>query len=186
MSAKRPPTVRKTAYIELDYERLMETGEAVPIGSPIIAPTISQKVPRGRFEVTYTGELFDVMRELGNKKIEVLVWLLSHKDGNNSINTTIRKIAEDMRVSTKTVNDAIVILKNAGLLKREGTVYSISPNLMVKGNQAREAYLMRKFEEIPDTKPMQIEDKQSGAIDAQIDGQLEIIDIEGNIGERAR
>ena len=37
------------------------------------------------------------------------------------------------------------VLKEAGLLTQQGSVYMISPHLIVKGSQAREAYLMRKY-----------------------------------------
>lgn len=186
--AKRAPAIQDKVYVEIDRVAYEQHGVFEPIGTPIYAPTVTTKVPRGQFEVTYAGVLFDIMRELGNRKIRVFAWLLDHKDGNNQLNVTQREIADKTDTSLPTVNDTIKTLVNAGILKRKGTVYMFSPGLMIKGSQLREAYLMRKFEEIPDPgpKPKLIADNQNGAVDAQIDGQLEIIDIEGTIGERAR
>ena len=186
MPAKRPPAIQDKMYVEIDRIAYEKYGVFEPKGTPILAPTITTKVPRGKFEVVYTSVLFDILKELGNKKIKVFEWMLDKKDSNNQLNYSQREIAEETGASLPTVNETIKTLMEAELLKRKGTVYMFSPGLMIKGSQLREAYLMRKFEEIPDTKPMQIADKQSGAVDAQLDGQLEFIDIDGTIAERAR
>ena len=151
MASNRAKAVEK-AYVEIDLKLLQTTGEIKIISEPIICPEVSTKLPRGQFEVTYTAELFNVMKELGNKKIEVFAWLLDHKDGNNSINTSVRQLAKEIGVSTFTVQGAMKTLKEAGLVHQKGSVYMISPNLMVKGSQVREAYLMRKFEAMEETK----------------------------------
>ena len=177
MSAKRPPAVQERAYIEIDLKTLKETGEIVLKGAPIIAPTITEQVPRGKFEVTYTAELFNILKDLGNKKIEVLSYLLDNKDGNNCLNTSVRDLAKATNTSTKTVQETINVLRDANLLRRKGSVYMISANLMLKGNQIREAYLMRKFEELPDP-------DEEDIIEAQIEGQMRFSD-NGDIVESA-
>ena len=147
MASRRARAVTKT-YVEIDQKLLEETGEIKIISDPIRCPVITTKCPRGQFEVTYTAELFNVMKELGNKKIEVFTWLLDHKDGNNCVNTSLRQMAENLNISYPTAQSAVKTLKEADLLTQKGSVYMISPNLMVKGSQIREAYLMRKFEEM--------------------------------------
>jgi len=168
MGAKRPPACPRKAYIEIDLELLESTGEVRIIGSPIIAPTLTTKVPRGKFEITYTAELFNIMKELGNRKIEVFAYLLDNKDGNNSINITNTQIAEKTGISRKTVIETMKILQEANLIARHNSVVMISPNLMVKGNQLREAWLMRKYEEI-DVKQ---EREQENAIEVEVDPQF--------------
>ncbi len=177
MGAKRPPAVQEKAYIEIDLKTLRETGEILIKGDPIIAPTITEQVPRGKFEITYTAELFGIMKKMGNKKIEILSYLLDNKDGNNCLNTSVRDIAKATETSHQTVQDTINILKEANLIRREKSVYMLSPNLMLKGNQIREAYLMRKFEEIPDP-------DEEDIIEAQIEGQMRFNDS-GDIIESA-
>jgi hypothetical protein len=169
MSSKRPPSIKKKCYIEIDYHVLQETGEIKVLSEPILMPEITTVVPRGKFEVTYTAELFDIMRELGTKKMEVFCFLLDNKDSQNQINTTQREIAKETNCSVVTVNETIRTLTNAGLLTRKGTVYMVSPNLMVKGNQVREAYLMRKFVEMD-------EHRQFEVIESEIEGQLALND----------
>ena len=181
MGAKRPPSCTKRAYVEIDLELLESTGEVRIIGSPIIAPTITTKVPRGSFEITYTSELFGILEKLGNKKIQVLSYILDNKDGNNTLNMTNTELAERTNISRKTVVETINILKDADLLQRKGSVIMISPNLMVKGNQLREAWLMRKYEEIRDNDTY----NYTNAIDVTVDNQLSFTN-NGEVVQRAK
>ena len=179
MGAQRPPACKNKAYVEIDLEMLESTGEIRIVGEPIIAPTITTKVPRGKFEITYTSELFDIMKTLGNKKIEVLSYILDHKDGNNSLNMTNTELAKVTNSSRPTVIETINILREAHLITRKGTVLMVSPGLMVKGNQLREAWLMRKYEEIDDSRK-----DLSDAIDVNIDPQY-LFDEDGNVIQKA-
>ena len=171
MGANRPPACTEKAFVEINLDLLKSTGEIRIIGDPIIAPTIIEKVPRGKFEITYTSELFDIMKTLGNKKIEVLSYILDHKDGNNSLNMTNVELSKTIGVARQTVVDTMRILRDARLIKRKGSVISISPKLMVKGNQLREAWLMRKYEEIEDRQEAYI-----NAIDVDVDPQYSFSD----------
>lgn len=164
MASKRPPACQQKAYAEIDLELYQSTGEIRIIAEPIIAPTITTKVPRGKFEITYTAELFNIMKELGNKKIEVLSYILDHKDGNNSLNMTNTEIALKTNISRKTVVETMNILQSAKLIKRKHSVITVSPQFMIKGSQLREAWLMRKYEEIDEQKTLP-------AIEAEIDNQ---------------
>lgn len=181
MSAKRPPALRKTAYIEIDLELLESTGEIRIIGAPIIAPTVTERIPRGKFEITYTAELFDIMRSLGNKKIEVLAYILDHKDGNNALNMTNLQLSKEVGVSRQTVVDTMNILKDAALVARKGSVIMISPRLMVKGNQLREAWLMRKYEEITDEQA----EIELNALEVTVEQQYSFLS-DGTIVQRAK
>jgi len=175
MSSNRPPALKTKAYVEVDIDLLRSTGEIRITGEPIIAPTITEKVPRGKFEIVYMAELLDLMQKLGNKKIKVLQYLLEKKDGYNQINATNVRIAKETNVSRQTVVDTLKILKDANLARRDGTVLMLSPNLAVKGNVSREAYLMRRYEELPaDGKEI---------LDADINPQFMFgEDAEGNLG----
>lgn len=182
MGARRPPACTKRAYVEIDLEMLEATGEIRIVSSPIIAPTIVERVPRGKFEITYTAELFDIMKTLGNKKIEVLAYILDHKDGQNSLNITNTELAKAVGASRPTVIDTLNILNEADLVTRKNSVLMISPRLMVKGNQLREAWLMRKYEEISTEQAELYHD----AIDVDIEEQLSFSDDCTAIIQKAR
>lgn len=181
MPSKRPPACQTKAYVEIDAALLNSTGEIRIISEPIIAPTITSKIPRGKFEITYTAELFDIMKELGNKKIEVLSYILDNKDGNNQLNMTNKELATTLNISRPTVIDTLKILSDANLVRRKGSVIMVSPNLMVKGNQLREAWLMRKFEEIDEQKELEVID----AIDVEVENQYSF-DSNGTIIQHTR
>lgn len=166
MGTNRPPACQKKAYIEIDLERLQESGEIYPVGTPIIAPTITQRVPRGKFEIAYTAELFSIMEKLGNRKIQVLSYILDHKDSQNCLNMTNSQLATALGVSRPTVIDTLKILQDAGLVKRKNSVIMVSPHLLIKGDQIREAYIMRRFEEIP---AAALEDKAT--LDVEVESQ---------------
>ncbi len=183
MPSKRPPAVQEKAYVEIDLKELRENGAVVIIGDPIIAPMITTRVPKGNFEIVYTADLFDVVEKLGNQKMQVLKYLLENKNGYNEINASNSELAKLVGCSRPTVIETLKIMSDAGLVKRKGSVISISPHLMIKGNRMREAYLMRKYEEISDN-AYEIE---SNAIDVDLDPQLSFIgDKELQIVQKAK
>lgn len=167
MGAKRPPAVQTKAYVEIDLDLLSETGEVRIVGEPIIAPVITTKVPRGKFEIVYTSDLYEIVDKLGNQKMQVLKYLLENKDNNNCLNMTNTQLANAIGCSRPTVIETIKIMTDAQLLRRENSLIMISPNLMIKGNQAREAYLMRKYEAMDTENDKEI-------IESKIDPQLSI------------
>lgn len=179
--AGRPPKMRRKAYVEIDLRLLKETGEIKIIGDPIEAPEITTRVPSGAFEITYTAELFNVMQKMGNAKIKVFSYILDHKDGNNCINTNVRKLAKEIGVSHQTISSTFKILQEQELIDRKGSVYMISPRLMVKGSQVREAFLMKRFVEMSEKD----EDNSLPDLEGQIQGQLEI-NSDGDIVERVK
>ena len=167
MPAKRPPAVQRKGYLEIDLDHYYETGEVIALGVPFEAPTITTKVPRGKFEIVYTAQLFGILEKLGNRKIQVLNYLLDNKDGTNCLNITNTELAKEVGCSRPTVVDTLKVLSDAGLVARKGSVIMLSANFMVKGNQIREAYLMQKFEEMS----QQSYDAYQKAIDVEVDPQ---------------
>ena len=73
------------------------------------------------------------------------------------------------------------VLENAGLCKRENSVIMISPKLMVKGNQLREAWLMRRYEEISDDGYIDYQN----SIDVDVDNQYTLTE-NGDVVLKAR
>lgn len=182
MPSKRPPAVEQKAYIEIDLNEYKQNGNVVLIGEPIIAPLITTRVPKGNFEIVYTADLFEIVEKLGNQKMQVLKYLLDHKDGYNQVNATNTELAKLIGCSRPTVIDTIRIMNDAGLIMRKGTVLMISPNLMIKGNRMREAYLMRRYEEISE----KTAESYDNSIDATIDPQISFNPENGSLYQKAR
>ena len=59
----------------------------------------------------------EVVEKIGNKKIEVLGYLIDNMDGKNQINVTIAKIVKDTGISNKTIVETLKLLKEANLIK---------------------------------------------------------------------
>lgn len=74
-------------------------------------------------------DLLKFLMRLGSKKIQVLLYLLENKDSQNSLNTSIREIADKSGTSQKTVFETVKILKEEGFLSVKGSVYTLSFNL---------------------------------------------------------
>lgn len=180
MSSQRPSAVQKKGYIEIDLEHFYSTGEVVAISDPIVAPTITTKIPKGKFEIVYTAQLFGILEKLGNRKIQVLNYLLDQKDGSNCLNMTNTEISKNTGVSRKTVVETMNVLSDAGLISRKNSVIMLSPNFVIKGNRIREAYLMQKFEEMQNDTTDKLP-----ILDSKIEGQLEL-SAEGDIVERVK
>lgn len=142
--------VENKYYIEIDKEAYESFGEIKTIGTPINVAEQIQKVPRGNFEIAYMTALFDIFDKLGNQKMQVLKYLLKHKDGMNTINISQRELAKKAGCSLPTVNATIKLLKEAGLLVQKGSVIRVSARVTVKGSIQKEAYIMRKFIEEKD------------------------------------
>ena len=143
-----PASVERRAYVEIDLPWLEETGEIRVISQPMIAPTVTHEVPKGSFEIVYTSTLFDVLKKLGNKKMEVFSYLLENKDGLNSLNTTNSELAVKVGCSRPTVVQTMKVLEDAGLITRKNSVVYVTPALMVKGGIQKEGYIMQIFKSI--------------------------------------
>jgi DNA-binding transcriptional regulator YhcF (GntR family) len=139
--------VENKYYMEIDKDAYENDGEIKLIGTPINVAEQIQKVPRGGFEIAYMTALFDIFDKLGNQKMQVLKYLLKHKDGMNTLNISQRELAKEAGCSLPTVNATLKLLKEAGLLVQKGSVLRISARVTVKGSVQKEGYIMRKFTE---------------------------------------
>ena len=59
---------------------------------------------------------------------------------------TNRELAANCNVSTQTVTQALKLLKEKGLIATRTGAIMILPKIAHKGNDRKEAFLMRKFE----------------------------------------
>ena len=89
------------------------------------------------FEMIFYGHLIDILNDLG-KKIAVLSYIIENRDKhNNLLVRTVREIANDLNMSTRTVNDTLVLLQDKGLIKRKTGVIYIDSDLICDGRYQR-------------------------------------------------
>lgn len=137
----------KEAYVQIDLQALNETGEVVQVGDPFVADASITKVDRNGFEITYLAYLFDVFDQLGGQKYKVFKYIVEHKSSDNTLIITTRELAERCEVSTKTVSEALRLLREKGLVATRTGAIMVLPKIAHRGKKGREQFLMHKFQE---------------------------------------
>lgn len=126
-----------------------ETGEI--IGEIKRVDVVVKEVPRVGFAITYLSTIINMIESIGNKKMQVVKYVLQNMDSNNLLLQTIREIAAGCKCSVQTVNDTLKVLESAGIIARKTGAVMLSPKLVHKGNAHRERILMTKFYELKET-----------------------------------
>lgn len=100
-----------------------------------------------RWEKVYAKSLCDMLDITGDEKTKVIAYMIKHKDYENRVMKTIRAIAEDTGVSTKTVNRTLTLLqKNNYLHKLQNGLWRFSPHVMVNGKSQVGGAVFRYWE----------------------------------------
>lgn len=107
--------------------------------------------PVGRkehFMITYLAEIIDLMETLGNKKMQVVKYILANMSKyDNTLIITTRELAEKSGVSHNTVLETLKQLSDAGIIQRRVGSIMISPKLMNNKKASGEATMMVKYKE---------------------------------------
>lgn len=130
-------------------------------------------VGRGeQFAITYLAEIINMIDTLGNKKMQVVKYILKNMcKSNNILIATQREIAEATGLSTKTVNETIKLLSDSGIITcRVGSIM-LSPHFCNNWRAGKEATMMVRYREFDNRQ-----------VD-QIDGQFEITDTDMHTSE---
>lgn len=155
----------KTLYTGKEIWVNQATGEVREVD------TFEKPVGRGNgFMITYLAEIINLIETLGNKKMLVVKYILEHMSKTeNTLIRTQREIADALGMSTKTVNETLKLLADAGIIERRTGAIMVSPKLMNNWKAPKEASMMIKYYEF------------SGDDDNQITEQMEIKDVDCNI-----
>ena len=132
-------------YQEIDPD----TGELV--GDVISANVIVKQIPRTGFAITYLASIINMIESIGNKKMQVVKYILQNMDSNNKLSETVREIAKGVGCSIQTVQETLALLQSVGIIARKTGTVMLSPKLVHKGNAKRERFLMTKFFAIKDS-----------------------------------
>ncbi len=123
-----------------------DTGEV--IGDIKKVDVILKEVPRTGFAITYLATIINLIDNIGNKKMQVVKYILQKMDSNNKLSETVREIAKGSGCSLQTVNDTLKTLEECQIIARKVGTVMLSPKLAHKGNAKKERYLMTKFLQI--------------------------------------
>ena len=98
--------------------------------------------------ITYLSAMINLMDKLGNKKMQVVKYILEHMDkSTNTLIITTTELSIKSKVSRQVVSDTLKILEEANLIKRRTGAIMLHSNLVHRGNEEKEKYLLAKFEE---------------------------------------
>jgi len=117
-------------------------------GEEIVTDEVIKKTPRNGFMITYLTAIIQLIDTLGNKKMQVVKYILNNMDkSTNTLIMTTRELAKKSDVSLQTVVDTLKILERAQIITRKTGAIMIHPQLIHRGNQGKEQYLLARFEE---------------------------------------
>ena len=126
-----------------------DTGEV--IGEVRCVDVLLKEIPRSGFAITYLSTIINMIESIGNKKMQVVKYVLQNMDSNNKLSETVREIAKGSNCSLQTAQETLALLENCGVIARKTGTVMLSPKLIHKGNAARERFLMTKFIEIQES-----------------------------------
>lgn len=133
---------------EQEYYQQIDPDTGEVIGEVKKVDVVIKEVPRTGFAITYLGSIVNLIDSIGNKKMQVVKYVLKNMDSNNILLQTVREVASGCGCSLQTVNDTLKVLESAGIIARKTGAIMLSPKLVHKGNARKERYLMAKFVEI--------------------------------------
>lgn len=125
----------------------METGEIIETDEVI------KKTPRNGFMITYLTAIIQLIDTLGNKKMQVVKYILANMDkSTNTLIITTRELSEKSETSIKTVVETLKTLEQAQIITRRTGAIMIHPSLVHRGKDTKEKYLLARFEDFSNNK----------------------------------
>lgn len=133
----------RTKYTGREVWINQETGEVREIDA------FEREVGRKEaFMITYLGEIINMIETLGNKKMQVVKYILQNMcKTNNTLIITTRELAERCDVSLQTATDTLKLLETAGIIERRTGAIMVSPKLVNNWRGGKEATMMIKYKE---------------------------------------
>lgn len=123
-------------YQDLDTGEIIEASEVI------------KKVERNGFMITYLSAIINLIDSLGNKKMQVVKYILKNMEkSNNTLIITSRELAEKSGTSLQTVTETLKTLEDAGIIKRRTGAIMIHSDLIHRGSSNKEKALLTRFEE---------------------------------------
>lgn len=101
---------------------------------------------RANFMITYLSEVVNLIDTLGNKKMQVVKYILKEMEkSNNILVITSRELSQKCNVSLQTVTDTLKLLEGANLIQRRVGSIMLKPRLMNNRSAKKEATMMTKY-----------------------------------------
>jgi DNA-binding Lrp family transcriptional regulator len=128
--------------VQVGVETYMNTGTGELIDLPKF------KIEGGdiNFEKAWIWHLCDAYELVGNKSVEILNFLVEHRDNNNLVLISQRALADEVGVSTTTVSKIMKKLKSHDIISMpQQSVYRINPEMMWKGTHKARMQVLYEY-----------------------------------------
>ena len=121
-----------------------DTGELIEVDQ-ITKRAYGQK----QFWKVYLLDFLQVLGIFDSKQVDVLIYILENTEqANNTFIGSQRDIATNCNVSLDTVSRIMRKLQNNQFIKQiKRSVYQISPNIMMKGNENKKSILLNYYQD---------------------------------------
>ncbi|MBC9710023.1 MAG: replication/maintenance protein RepL [Enterococcus sp.] len=117
-------------------------------GEEITTDDIVKKTGRNGFMITYLSAIINLMDKLGNKKMQVVKYILENMDkSTNTLIITTPELAIKAKVSRPIVSETLKILEDANIIARRTGAIMIHSDLVHRGSEEKEKFLLARFEE---------------------------------------
>lgn len=101
---------------------------------------------RERWDKVYAKTLADMLDLSSEPKTKVIAYLIRNKDYKNVCMATVRKIAEETGISTKTVQRTLKVLQdNNFIIRLQNGAVMFSPHVMRTGHNAGGMAVLRMW-----------------------------------------
>ena len=99
------------------------------------------------FHKIWLGHILDLVEEVGNAKMQVLVWLLKHADDQNQILASLRDIAAGSGVGLATVQRLMASLIKANVITRPYRYgpWRLNPDVIFQGTHQKRMNVLIKY-----------------------------------------
>lgn len=143
------------------YEKDDRTGEFYPVEIPTVNQICYDQ------EMYYKTGAYQILAALGligNKPIDILIWLIKNANKDNFILATYKRIAEAVNVSEPTIAKLLTNLESYGYIKRISSgVIQLNPSMIMRGNEFKKQTLISSFEYVEPKKREALELAQYSA-----------------------
>lgn len=145
---KMPSETPNTTTLKQKELMDLETGEMIN------TLQIENKGKDINFNKIFIGHIIEAVEAIGNKKVEVLMYLFSVKNSDNQIIKTQAEMEKETKISRKTISDTLKVLREHNVIKKKSSsVYQLNPNAIFKGQGKKRMDILLSYEEIEDTLP---------------------------------
>lgn len=139
-----PTTTRKAKIIGTKQYIDAETGD-------IINCQVAEIEERdSNFTKFWLGNILAAIDEISNAKMKLLSYLLREMDYyNNTLLKTVQEIADESKVSKRTVIDTLSILEKYNIIRRKTGVVFLNPDILFKGGVGKRRAILLRYMDVP-------------------------------------